>query len=205
MPTCFVRIDAADFIKPYVSLTKPFKSKKVKIFYKAAMGLLIGAREKETATKIAKAILLSARCEDDGNDTQCYEERQWVTKRLNPLQEDVEEENHADNQDDENKSPLNDSIFKEYNFQDKWYEWAKDIDRHVEEIARKENYDEHVNAYKCAEIAEKLINDLRWINLWSNICIAKFGYGRDAASSSPVESEFKNIKHPLMEGQSARL
>ena len=62
-----------------------------------------------------------------------------------------------------------------------------------------------MNAYKCEEIAKKLINDLRWFNLWSNICIDKFGYGRDAASSSPVESEIKNIKHPLMKSQSSHL
>ena len=207
MPTCFVRIDAAHFIKPYATLTKQLKSKKVRIFYKAAIGLLIGTRLKETATKIVRAILLSARCEVDGEGTKCYEARQWIIKRLDPSREEKEDdENDAPKEfEADDKIPLNDSIFTESTFDNKWYQWAKEIDRNVVQIAKEEDYEDHVNAYKCEEIAKKLINDLRSFNLWSNICIDKFGYGRDAASSSPVESEIKNIKHPLMKSQSSRL
>lgn len=47
------------------------------------------------------------------------------------------------------------------------------------------------------ELADKLINDIKWLPLWSNIYSQKFQYARIPASSAPVEIEFNTVKNKI--------
>lgn len=91
LPHCFIRMDAAHFIKLYVNcLSKLSSSRKVRVFYKAVLGLLIKCRQIETATKILKSILVVSQCDTDGHlvgttqDTKCEVQKNFLKSVLDP-------------------------------------------------------------------------------------------------------------------------
>lgn len=49
LPRIYMRIDVPHFIKTYLDLLKIVRSKLVRVFYKAAIGLLTNVRDPETA------------------------------------------------------------------------------------------------------------------------------------------------------------
>ena len=209
LPRIYVRIDVAHFIKTYADLIKNVRSRVVRVFYKSAIGLLVKTRNSESAKKILKAILLSARCGCDGNlgpkkPTQCQKERDALIDMLDPREREEEEEEHSEKVDkddclldcDENRSIFEDESLQ---FTSDWLRTAQEIDNEVKEIAATE-ITAHISAYEFPELADRLVNDIRFFTIWSCIDRDRFGYGRIPASSAPVESEFKNIKaHLLLE------
>ena len=91
LPKCYVRLDAAHFVKLYVEfLSKQTPLRKVKFCYKASIGQLILSRDLETARKILKAILVASQCETDGCivdtniKTQCEQQRSFLKCFIDP-------------------------------------------------------------------------------------------------------------------------
>lgn len=66
LPSCYIRIDNAHFIKTYADLLKDVP-RQVATFYKAVMGQLIICKNREIAKKIIRSLLLVSQCETDGN------------------------------------------------------------------------------------------------------------------------------------------
>ncbi|XP_044760238.1 uncharacterized protein LOC123317695 [Coccinella septempunctata] len=48
-----------------------------------------------------------------------------------------------------------------------------------------------------SELGKKLLNDHKWMPLWSCVARPKFGYGRIPASSAPVEGHFSIVKNQI--------
>lgn len=58
----------------------------------------------------------------------------------------------------------------------------------------------HINY--LPRLADRLLEDVKWIPLWSCISRNTFKYGRIPASSVPVESKFNDLKNRLLRNSS---
>ncbi|XP_044760405.1 uncharacterized protein LOC123317859 [Coccinella septempunctata] len=93
--------------------------------------------------------------------------------------------------------PEDEGIFSSKNeFSNKWTVWGENINSQVHDIIRTEEGDDD-NAHYFPELAKKLLNDLKWMPLWSCVARPKFGYGRIPASSAPVEGHFNIVKNQI--------
>lgn len=204
LPSCYIRLDVAHFIKLYANFLKTAtKSKKIRVFYKASMGQLILCRNIEKAAKVLKGILIVAYCDTDGHlldsdqETECDKQRKFLKNLLNP--QELEESDDGENEDIPEYRPPDKNIFdylgqanneKSLNF---WQTWARDIDREARKISEFEVGD-HDNAFYLPELAIRILRDIELFPLWSCIIRDRFGYGKIPASSAPVESQIKDLK-----------
>jgi len=79
IPKCYIRIDVAHFIKMYANFLKNL-SRRIKVFYMAAIGQLIMCRNIDEAAIMFKAVLTIARSETEGKlangeETRCEKEK----------------------------------------------------------------------------------------------------------------------------------
>ena len=203
MPDCYLRIDVAHFTKIYSNFLKTLKKpKKICIFYKAAIGLLILVRSEENANEVLKAILTVALCETDGNlvgseiPTQSEIQKNKLKSMMDPNEVDpYKVEIDETSTEPSPNRPESDSIFENGDnaSTNYWSCWVNTIKEQVLEIAKSQEGN-HDSAYYLPEFANKLLSHMQWFPLWSCVCRDKFGFGRISASSASVESEIKNIK-----------
>ncbi|XP_025997044.2 uncharacterized protein LOC113005544 [Solenopsis invicta] len=97
--------------------------------------------------------------------------------------------------DDNLKQP--DDVHDEDSDNNKWSQWAEDIDNEVQQMIS-DNEGDRENAHYMPVFADRLLKDIKLIPMWSCICRDKFGYGRIPASSASVESDFNIIKNTFL-------
>ena len=187
LPTCYIRIDVAHFIKTYANFLKDVRPR-VKAFYLSLLGQLILSRSINAAKEILKGLLIIARSETEGittNDDKTICEI-YKIKMKNLLTSSNEE------------IPIDDlkqsDVHDEDSDDNKWSQWAEDIDNEIQQMIS-ENEGDRENAHYMPVFADRLLKDIKLIPMWSCICRDKFGYGRIPASSASVESDFNIIKN----------
>uniref|UniRef100_A0A6P7GZZ6 Uncharacterized protein LOC114348585 n=1 Tax=Diabrotica virgifera virgifera TaxID=50390 RepID=A0A6P7GZZ6_DIAVI len=164
-------MDVAHFIKLYVNfLSDLTKSKKVKVFYKAAIGQLILCQTIERATTILKAILIVASCETDGllintNEySSCETQKQFLKNIVQPhgLEEALFDEEVTEKW--ESMRPTNESIFDDTNEESEnltdkpincWSDWFEDVEKEVEMVKTTE-IGIHDNPFNLPEFCARL-------------------------------------------------
>ena len=218
LPSCYVRMDGAHFMNLYVKFLKnTAKTKKIRAFYKGAVGQLMVSCNEKDAMRILKAILTVAHSETDGNiqglddKTDCEKENIFSLLKPDEMREyedevvqepvfpKVEAENlfDWDPEKDAEDSCLSGQKDKKSN---KWLKLFDEINNSVLKITESE-HGEHDSAYCLPILAKKLRKDMTWFPLWSCIYRDRFGYGKIPASSAAVECEFKNLKDKFLNNE----
>lgn len=96
------------------------------------------------------------------------------------------------------KAPYVDSIPETSN---SWEQWGQSIYDDSEEFF--EERGSQINAYHLPNLdfPKQLLKDLKLIPIWGNVLSDHFNFGRDPASSAPVESEINKLKNNFMKKQ----
>lgn len=186
LPTCYVRIDVAHFIKMYANLLKSVP-RRIQNFYLAVLGQFIQVRNIADATKMLQSLLIVSRSETDGNLpcgelTQCEIHRNLLEAEIDPSADSESED--TDSPADlrpEFESIFNDDLDDENVTSNFWHSWGKDIDLEVKKGLVGHTGDRD-NAHYSPKFADRLLNDIRSFPLWSCVCRDRFGYGRVPAS-----------------------
>lgn len=202
IPSCYVRIDIAHFIKKYANFLKITRPR-VKTFYLASISQLVLARNVEAAENILFSILTIAVNETEGNNPDgtptCCEYHKQKLKCLLTSETLNNAENYAtDMQDDMQDEFENEeeNINHNTNAANRWQKWATNISKRVHKNLN--NNGDRENAHYLPQLEIKLLKDMKWFPLWSAVYRDKFGYGRVPASSAAVEAEFSIIKTQLL-------
>ena len=210
LPPCYIQIDVAHFMKIYAEFWKKTdKPRKVRTFYKAAIGQLIQARKEEDTIRILKAIFTIAHSETDGPilksklNTQCEESKQFLLSLIDPknleIEEEIEEARCFPKPEGDVSLLDVESVVEGITNPKSWLSLGTNWNKEAIEIAQNE-VGEHVSAYFLPTLAEKLLKHVKWIPLWSNVYRDCYGYGKLPASSAAVECEFKNVKGKFCDG-----
>lgn len=208
LPCCYIRIDVAHFLKLYTDFFKSEtdKPKKVRIFYKAAMGQLILSRKEQDTRRILKAILILVHSETDrkilgsNGDTECERQKRFLINLINPQtleKDEVEEEMRTIPKPENDISLFDETLNFKENDSNVWSILASELNEEAIEISHNE-IGERDSAYFLPKLATKLLSNCRWILLWSNVYRDKYNYGRIPATSASVECEFKIVKKKFL-------
>ncbi|CAK1594095.1 unnamed protein product [Parnassius mnemosyne] len=209
LPPCYVRIDVAHHIKKYVDILKTARVE-VKKFYLACIGKLIRCTSLDEADKLIYAIFVISSSESDGvqekNEnllSECQEQKDFIASILHEfdykslVQPESSDSSGSDLEDDvelnrkKTKSKAEPSTFRDR---------GKKIFAKAEKNI-KVNKGIGINPHWFPKVSTQLLDDLKWLALWSCVFLLKIGYGRNPASSGHVEVEFKNIKTILLPNQ----
>lgn len=202
LPSCYIRIDVAHFIKKYAKFLKIVRPK-IKTFYLASISKLIITRSIEEAENILFSIFIIALNDTegkslDGRDTSCEIHKEklkyFLTNEIFDITDNVE---ITDTEDTDHEFENNDTMIQKIDtqFTNRWKKWAKDI---YTRASSNLNDGDRQNAHYLPQLATKLLEDMTWFPLWSAVYRDKFGYGRVPASSAAVEAEFSIIKSQLL-------
>ena len=184
LPSCYIRMDGAHFMNLYVKFLKnTAKPKKIRAFYKGAVGQLMVSCNETGAVRILMAILTVAHSEIDGNiqglddKTDCEKEKDYIFSPLKPdemrgyedevVQEPVFPKVEAeiifdwDPEKDAKDSCLSGQKEKKSN---KWLKLFDAINNSVLKITESE-HGEHGSAYCLPILAKKLRKDMTWFPL----------------------------------------
>lgn len=210
LPSCYIRLDVAHFMKLYSDFLSGLKVlKRVRIFYKAAIGELILCRNLTSAEKVLKAILIISQCESDGfliktrRYTQCEIQRNFLKDKIDPSKlDDTDADEITENIQRPESETILDSEYNE-NYSNFWSGWFNHLNE--EAMLVTEEVGDHDNAYYLPEIVRKLQKDIKWFPLWSCIVRDKFGFGKIPGSSAPIESHIKNIKKDLFPNSKSKM
>lgn len=158
LPTCYIRIDVAHFIKTYANFLKDVRPR-VKTFYLSLLGQLILCCNINTAEELLKGILIIARSETEGmtrnNEKTMCETYKLKMKNLITLStEEMDDPIDSLNQLDD--------IEEEDNNYNKWKQWAKNIDDDVKKQIIDDEGDRE-NAHFMPEFADRLMKDMKLI------------------------------------------
>lgn len=82
-------------------------------------------------------------------------------------------------------------------YSNEWSKWASVINDKVFYVIKTDKGDD-VNAYYCLELANHVLNNIKWLPLWSNIFYNRFKFGRLPATSAAVEIEFGLLKNHVL-------
>jgi len=192
----YTHVDVAHFMKTYANFLRNTRPR-VKTFYLSLLGQLILCRNIHTAEAILKEILIIARSETEGT-TRTNEETMCETYKIKMKNLLISSKEEIPMDDDLLQSD-NMHIEEEniYSSNNKWSQWAKDIDHEIQEKIS-DNEGNRENAHYMPAFADRLLKDIKLIPMWSCICRDKFGYRRIPASSASVESDFNIIKNNFL-------
>lgn len=201
LPTCYVRIDVAHFIKQYSKLCKTL-NKRVKSFYLGAIGQLVLCRNITHAKDIVQSIFTIALSETDGNlpngnPTQCDQARAKLINLMTGSTLDLEKLETDDDSVISDIEETNCETDDLSTFENSWSKWGKDIFNNVKSSIESHKGD-RINPHYFEEIVKRLLIDIKTLPLWTNMYRDEFGYGRVPASSASVESEFRKLKSLLL-------
>lgn len=220
IPTCYIRIDVAHFIKKYADLLSHVR-RQIKRYYLSSLGKIIRCTDMNEARKIIFALLVISKSEHDGKQknnklSECAVQKKFMASLLHDLQEENDEEDEKEVDNDYND--IEDNRFLKHKTKiygvpeeleelepskksnaepSKWFTWGQTINSAVEEKIHV-NKGTDINAHWCETFANKLLADIKWLPLWSCIFLEKIGYGRNPASSCHVENEFRKIKNEIL-------
>lgn len=200
LPRTYIRIDVAHYLKKWSDALKGEK-KSIQKFYLFAIAQVILCRNKQDATTIIEALLLISQSETAGNgatslltalgyiNSLIVKPRKDIKEAIESLldSDEIEVANEGQAEANNIKSARNGILYK----------WTEEMKENVNEILQNEEGDD-INPRHCPTFANRLLDHMEIIPLWSCICRDAFGYGRVPASSAPVESEFKTIKKQLI-------
>lgn len=200
LPSCYIRVDIAHFIKMWVNILTGERHQVAK-FYKACIGKIVLCRNIQDAQKIIQATLTIARSENcgmtnAGSLSACEREKLYMrqvltTDDLHDLNLEEYENWEVDEQRQTEAEPINNAE------PSLWRDWGKNID-----IAAKNKIEScegtEINPHWLPRFADRLVEELKWLPLWSCIARDRYGYGRCPASSAHVEAEFKTIKNEVL-------
>lgn len=199
LPSCYIRLNVAHFLKKYRDLLGKLGSA-IRQFYLAALGKLIRCENVKEAERIIQALLTVSQCETDGpqpngRPSAVQQEKEFLLSLLTDEDYNFEllDESNCNERDGapEPEIPLPKTKMEP----SKWRDWVTKINLNV-----LRNIQEHPgnprtpNAFVFPTFAEQIIFDSKHLPLWSCITLEYFGYGRNPASSSHVEGEFKNLR-----------
>lgn len=203
-PPCYIRIDVAHYMKIWAVFFKQRKKQirsEVAQFYKTTIGKLILCRDITKAAQIVHAILLISRSPYDGQKADeslsaCERQKKVMDHILTgSTYEELGIEENDDNSNGtgiENMTEENDcgtSVTQS----SEWYKWAKSIESScLQEIQTSPGT--KINPHWQTDFADKLMQELKMLPLWSCIFQSSFGYGRCPPSSAPAEAEFNILK-----------
>ncbi|KAB0805433.1 hypothetical protein PPYR_02403 [Photinus pyralis] len=197
LPKSYIRIDVAHFLKIYCNYLKNIRFK-IKKFFLAAIGKLILAQNLEEAEEILFAIFVTALSDTegkaiDGSYTSCEIHKgklvQLLTHdSLSPF------ENYA-NADTENLVLQEDICSESTVHENRWQKWAQNI--YVRACSSLNDNGDRQNAHYLPQLANKILQHMKWFPLWSDVMRNAFEYGRIPSSSASVEAEFSVIKSQL--------
>lgn len=208
LPACYIRIDVAHFIKSWANFMRSVRFEVGK-FYKVAIGKLVLCRKVEDAERIVRAVLTIARSENDGETkdgrmSACNKQKAFMSQFIttNILDElDLDDEWNEEAEDEADCAVRSGQSTAEAS---KWRQWGEAIDSSVLKDIKKAA-GTNVNAHWLPAFADRLIEQLKWLPLWSCIVRDRYGYGRCPPSSAHVEAEFRIIKNLLLKDMNARL
>lgn len=203
LPSCYIRIDVAHFIKKYADFLKGIR-REVRKFYLSCIGRLIITEDIREATNICYALLVISSSDYDGptiSGTLSEAEKQKkIMMNLLTSGSDVSDPfcGTHDSDDDSSSIALNSNSREEEN---RWSNHGNELLKLALANIEKAT-GTRINPHRLKKFPDKLIEDLKFLPLWSCILRNKFGYGRVPASSAHVEAEFKKIKHQMLVNQS---
>lgn len=188
IPTCYIRIDVAHFMKGYANFLKGV-NRRIKTFFLKCMGQLIFAQTLQEAEEILGAIIVIAKSETEGSlpDGTSTLSETYKQKMKHILTEPSPFEDF--------NSPDNETVDLDIDISDisnAYGKWANNIHNRI--LNQIVDNGDRTNAHFHPPLVERLMRDIKWLPLWSCICRQKFGYGRIPASSAVIEAEFNNIK-----------
>lgn len=218
MPSCYIRIDVAHFVKSWSVFLKKHTRPRIKEFFLSAIGMLIVCQELEHAKAIVKSIVIISCSETIGDGTptlntseklimdlateehtSAVKIKSLIDKILNS--EEADASNYTDLSPDEPEDIDNEKVPCITNF---WREWGTKIKDEALEIINREEGDKD-NPRFCPHISQYLIKKIETIPLWGNVCRNAFGYGRVPATSAPVEGEFNLVKTHILQNKVQRV
>lgn len=157
-----------------------------------SIGQLILCRDKSTAEKIIKSLLVISLSKLTGDKvTYLKISLQYInnlileeTPQSNEIR-DIVETSFVD--DDLLEADADVDIIEESNTLGNW---AKKLQLEADiDLAKEEDLGDDINPRFCPEFASRLLKQLSTIPMWSCISRDLFGYGKVPPSSAPVESE----------------
>ena len=200
----------AHYIKNWADFLKQ-KPLKMKVFYLACIGRLILSTSIERAEKLLVMLFICSLSETDGflvsdpgKKTRCQNAKDQLKLLITDeipeyenllTQIESEEEEEGDSENSQYSESENDKLLskkKKIENITEWQEWAISKRDYALTLIQE---GEHDNAHLDVKFAQKLIEEVRHIPMWTNIYNYKFDFSHIRPSSSAsVECEIKKNK-----------
>lgn len=206
MPHCFIRVDVAHVLKLVTQWQcLKGKSRRIKEFYIRSVGQLILSTSLNQARNIVRAILVVSMSETEGKsartgqDTASESSKNWLKTIIASSLTDLDCEPYlmVDDQTsistDHEEKPQEDQTDRKNEFS----KWAKGVFEECKLTVESDGGDRD-NLHYIPELHSSLIAMCDKLPLWTGIMVPIFGYGAKVASSTSVESYFKELKINLL-------
>jgi hypothetical protein len=205
LPPCFLRLDISHFVH-MISRWKALKvvHPRVKTFYILTMGLLSKTTDFDEFKELAKATITLCTSEgcgsDDTNEITLAENASILIRSkikgisLTPI--NLEDLTMTNNNLPEVAEDITEDIETSSIFI-----WSNSFYNECIQQAKNARSGKEINPYYCPDVAVHLKKLLPYFPLFSGVLVPIFGFGKINASSSPVESEFNDLKHRLLKGE----